>query len=98
MSGFGPLKEFLTLKVPCQLLVTDLNGDLTFTNFKRIQFIRNHTFPIYQEPYSRYKESIDHASDSNTRWSDEEREYRHRHRSRGERDRDKDRDRGDRDR
>ncbi|XP_022831575.1 histone-lysine N-methyltransferase SETD1 isoform X2 [Spodoptera litura] len=51
-----------------------------------------------KEPYSRYKESIDHASDSNTRWSDEEREYRHRHRSRGERDRDKDRDRGDRDR
>ncbi|KAH9641472.1 hypothetical protein HF086_006088 [Spodoptera exigua] len=51
-----------------------------------------------KEPYSRYKDSIEHASDSNTRWSDDEREYRHRHRSRGERDRDKDRDRGDRDR
>ncbi|XP_013167765.1 PREDICTED: histone-lysine N-methyltransferase SETD1 isoform X1 [Papilio xuthus] len=45
-----------------------------------------------QEGYSRYKEE---HSDSNTRWSDEEREYRHRHRSRSERDRDRD---GDRDR
>ncbi|XP_047032818.1 histone-lysine N-methyltransferase SETD1 isoform X1 [Helicoverpa zea] len=49
-----------------------------------------------KEPYPRYKDSVEH-SDSNTRWSDEEREYRHRHRSRSERDRDKDRDR-DRDR
>ncbi|KAJ8711311.1 hypothetical protein PYW07_008553 [Mythimna separata] len=55
-----------------------------------------------KEPYPRYKEPVEHVphnaqatqhSDSNTRWSDEEREYRHRHRSRSERDRDKDRDR-----
>ncbi|XP_045454073.1 histone-lysine N-methyltransferase SETD1 [Melitaea cinxia] len=44
-----------------------------------------------KEPYPRYKD-IEH-NDSNTRWSDEEREYRHRHRNRSERDRDVDRDR-----
>ncbi|XP_028035252.1 histone-lysine N-methyltransferase SETD1 isoform X2 [Bombyx mandarina] len=42
-------------------------------------------------PYPRYKDV--EQSDSNTRWSDDEREYRHRHRSRSDRDRDKDRDR-----
>ncbi|XP_053617378.1 histone-lysine N-methyltransferase SETD1 isoform X2 [Plodia interpunctella] len=45
-----------------------------------------------KEPYRQPYKDVDH-SDSNTRWSDEEREYRHRHRSRSERDRDKDRDR-----
>ncbi|XP_013144812.1 PREDICTED: histone-lysine N-methyltransferase SETD1-like isoform X2 [Papilio polytes] len=51
---------------------------------------------LVDKEYSRYKEE---HSDSNTRWSDEEREYRHRHRSRGDRDRDRDRDRErDRDR
>nr|XP_013189562.1 unnamed protein product [Amyelois transitella] len=45
-----------------------------------------------KEPYRQPYKEVEH-SDSNTRWSDEEREYRHRHRSRGERDRDKERDR-----
>ncbi|CAB3220457.1 unnamed protein product [Arctia plantaginis] len=49
-----------------------------------------------KEPYSRYKDVVD-QTDSNTRWSDDEREHRHRHRHRSERERDKDRDR-DRDR
>ncbi|XP_045487005.1 histone-lysine N-methyltransferase SETD1 isoform X1 [Pieris rapae] len=50
---------------------------------------------VEKEPYSRYKD-LEH-SDSNSRWSDDDREYRHRHRHRSERDRDSDRDR-DRDR
>ncbi|XP_050353651.1 histone-lysine N-methyltransferase SETD1 isoform X1 [Nymphalis io] len=44
-----------------------------------------------KEPYPRFKD-VEH-NDSNTRWSDEEREYRHRHRNRSERDRELDRDR-----
>ncbi|XP_049879061.1 histone-lysine N-methyltransferase SETD1 isoform X2 [Pectinophora gossypiella] len=51
-----------------------------------------------KEAYPRSYKDVEH-SDSNTRWSDEEREYRRhdRHRSRSERERDKDRER-DRDR
>ncbi|XP_052738940.1 histone-lysine N-methyltransferase SETD1 isoform X2 [Bicyclus anynana] len=58
-----------------------------------------------KESYPRYKDA--EHNDSNTRWSDEEREYRHRHRNRSERsdrerdtdrDRDRDRDRRERER
>ncbi|CAH2052091.1 unnamed protein product, partial [Iphiclides podalirius] len=70
--------------------VEDIRSSKTELLSKRLEDTK-----LTEKEYSRYKD--DH-SDSNTRWSDEEREYRHRHRSRSERERDGDRDRGDRDR
>ncbi|CAH0595342.1 unnamed protein product [Chrysodeixis includens] len=63
---------------------------------KRLEEAKITEKELYPRTHASHKE-VEHVSDSNQRWSDEEREYRHRHRSRSERDRDKDRDR-DRDR